>query len=183
MIQQALQSEGLWGAVNQEKSQFLQVEYPYIYLVLDDASKYEQVLETMRIFKLNSAKDLEYVVRSTWEIVAVAYRGQYHDAAGNMYMSSDIGVTLRSHSRVHAVTALVTDTASRDLQEISGAAENDYEMHKRDMVNVVRQYIEILLSGGGRDNSWDPLWQQNNLEISADGVHWIQSQVARREKE
>ncbi|MGB9119394.1 MAG: hypothetical protein WCE73_02135 [Candidatus Angelobacter sp.] len=180
LIQQALQSEGLWDSVNQEKSQFLQVEYPYTHLVLDDASKYEQTLETMRILKLNASKDLEYVVRSVWEIVAVDYRGPYYDAAGNLYMSSDVGVTLRSQSRVHQLRVAVSDTASRALQEISGAAENDYERHKQDMVDTVRQYIEILLSGEGRDNSWDPLWQQSDLQINADGINWIRSQVARR---
>jgi hypothetical protein len=72
--------------------------------------------------------------------------------------------------------------ASRTLQEISGAAENDYERHKKDMVNAVRQYIEILLSGEGRDNSWDPLWQQSDLQINADGIKWIRSQVARQEE-
>jgi hypothetical protein len=38
--------------------------------------------------------------------------------------------------------------------------------------------VEILLSGGGRDNSWDPLWQQGDLEINADGISWIRSQIA-----
>ena len=181
IIQQAFEGESLWGSVNQERSQFLQVGHPYTHLVLNDASKYEQVIETMQVLKLNSSKDLEYVVRSQWEIVSVEYRGQYHDAAGKMYMSSDIGVTLRSRSRVHKLRARVTDMASRALQEISGAAESDYERHKQDMVNAVRQYVEILLAGAGRDNAWDPLWQQNDLEISADTVRWIRSQVARRE--
>jgi hypothetical protein len=181
-IQHALQSEGLWDSVNQARSQFLQVGHPYTHLVLDDASKFEQVIETMRILKLNTSKDLEYVVRSLWEVVSVEYRGQYHDAAGNMYMSSDIGVALRSRSRVLKLRIRVTDMASRALQEISGAAENDYEMHKQEMANAVRQYVEILLAGAGRANAWDPLWQQNDLEISADTVHWIRSQVGRREE-
>lgn len=183
LIQQALQSEGLWDSVNQERSQFLNVGHPYTHLILNDASKYEQVIEAMRVFKLNSAKDLEYVIRSAWEIVAVEYRGPYHDAVGNLYMSSDIGVTLRSQSRIQTLRVAVSDMASRALQEISGAAENDYERHKQDMVNAVQQYVEILLSGGGRDNSWDPLWQKRDLEISADGVHWIRSQVVRREEQ
>jgi hypothetical protein len=82
LIQEALQSEGLWDSVNQERSQFLEVGHPYTHLILNDASKYEQVIEAMRVFKLNSAKDLEYVIRSAWEIVAVEYRGPYYDAAG-----------------------------------------------------------------------------------------------------
>jgi hypothetical protein len=65
--------------------------------------------------------------------------------------------------------------ASHRLQELSGAAENDYERHKREMEDVVRQYITILLSGEGRDNSWDPLWNPSDLTINVDGVNWIHS--------
>lgn len=179
VIQQALQNEGLWDCVDETKSQFLNVGHPYTHLVLDDASKYEQVLETMRLFKLNTAKDLEYVIRSTWEIVDVTYRGPYYDSQGNLYASSDIGVTLRSKSRIRKLRVAVTWMASRVLQEVTGAADNDYEKHKRDMVDAVRQYIQILLSGSGRDSSWDPLWQRDDLQINANGIEWLKSQAAR----
>jgi hypothetical protein len=179
LIQQALQNEGLWNCVDQNESQFLDVGYPYTHLVLNDASKYEQVLETMRQLKLTNAKDLEYVIRSKWEIVEVVYRGSYYDAKGTLYASSDIGVTLRSKSRIHQLRVAVTDMASRALQEITGAAENDYEKHKQDMVDAVRQYIQILLSGEGRDNSWDPLWPQSDLQIDANGISWLKLQMAR----
>jgi hypothetical protein len=69
--------------------------------------------------------------------------------------------------------------ASRALQEITGAAENDYEKHKQDMVDAVRQYIQIFLSGGGRDNSWGPLWQRSDLQINANGISWLKLQMAR----
>jgi hypothetical protein len=46
------------------------------------------------------------------------------------------------------------------------------------MVDAVRQFIEILLSGEGRDNSWDPLWRHGDLLINADCVSWIRSQIA-----
>lgn len=179
MIEQALRTDGLWDFVNQAKSQFLDVGYPYTHLVLDDASKYEHVLETMRLFKLNTAKNLEYLVRSRWEIVNVNYQGPYYDAAGNLYTSSDVGVTLRSESRVHGLRVAVSYMASRALQEITGAAENDYEKHKQDMVDAVRKFIQILLSGGGRDNSWDPLWQRDDLQINANGIGWLKYQAAR----
>jgi hypothetical protein len=179
LIQQELQHEGLWESVNQEKSQFLQVGHAYTHLVLNDASKYEQLLEAMRIFKLSRANDLEYVVRSVWEITAVEYRGSYY-AAGKLYASSDITITLKSGARIQQLRAAVSNFGSDVLQTLSGTAENNYEKNKQDMVDVVRQYIEILLSGGGRDNSWDPLWQKSDFQINADGIRWIRSQVARR---
>jgi hypothetical protein len=180
LIQQALRDGNLWDAVNQNESQFLDVEYPYSHLVLDDASKYEQVLEALRLLKLSSARDLEYVVRSKWEIVEVAYHGPYYDAAGNLYTSSDIGVIFRSKSRIQRLRVAVSYMASRALQEITGAAENDYEKHKQDMVDAVRQFIGILLSGKGQDNSWDPLWQRDDLQINTNEIHWLKSQVMRR---
>lgn len=172
-LQQALQAAGLWDAMNEAESQFIDVGHPYAHLVLDDASKYEQVLEAMWLFKIDKEKDLEYIVRSKWEIMDVTFRGPYYDAQGNLYTSSDIGVSLRSKSRVHALRVAVTHMASRALQEMSGAAENDYEKHTSDMVNAVRKYIQILLSGKGRDNSWDPLWQRSDLQINADGISWL----------
>ena len=178
-IQQALQAAGLWDAVNEAESQFLDVGHPYAHLVLDDASKYEQLQETMRLFKVNDEKDLEYIIRSKWEIADVTFRGPYYDTQGNLYASSDIGVTLRSKSRVHGLRVAVSHMASRALQEMTGAAENDYEKHKQDMVDAVRQFIQILLSGKGRDNSWDPLWQRTDLQLNADGISWLKSQMAR----
>ncbi|MGC2744289.1 MAG: hypothetical protein WA672_13945, partial [Candidatus Angelobacter sp.] len=62
---------------------------------------------------------------------------------------------------------------------ITGAAENDYEKHKQDMVDAVRQFIKILLSGKGRDNSWDPLWQRDDLKINTNEIHWLKSQMMR----
>jgi hypothetical protein len=47
------------------------------------------------------------------------------------------------------------------------------------MVDAVRQFIQILLSGKGRDNSWDPLWQRTDLQLNADGISWLKSQMAR----
>jgi hypothetical protein len=178
-IQRALQAASLWDVVNEAESQFLDVGHPYTHLVLNDASKYEPVLETMRQFKLKGENDLEYIVRSNWEIVDVTFRGPYYDARGNLYSSSDIGVTLKSKSRVHRLRVAVSYMASRALQEITGAAENDYEKHKQDMVDAVRQFVEILLSGKGRDNSWDPLWQTSDLQINVDGISWLKFQIAR----
>jgi hypothetical protein len=133
----------------------------------------------MRLFKLNSVRDLEYVIRSRWEIVDASYQGPYYDAEGNLYTSSAIAVTLRSKSRIHRLRVAVSYMASRALQEITGAAENDYEKHKQDMVDAVRQFIQALLSGEGRDNSWDPLWEQSDLQINANGMSWLKSQVVK----
>ncbi|MGC2744314.1 MAG: hypothetical protein WA672_14075, partial [Candidatus Angelobacter sp.] len=108
VIQLALQEAGLWEAVNQAESQFLDVGHVYTHLVLDDASKYEQAIEALRQLKLSSASDLEYIVRSKWEIVEVSYHGPYYDAAGNLYTSSDIGVTLASKSRIHTLRVAVS---------------------------------------------------------------------------
>lgn len=179
LIRQALQREDLWKHVDQAQSQFLNVSHPYTHLVLLDASVYERVLEVLRLAKLGDAKDLEYVVRSTWEITAVEYQGPYFDAAGNLYTQSVIGVALKSGSRIQRIRVAVTYMASRALQEWTGASENDYERHRRDMETGARQFVEMLLSGKGRDDSWDPLWQQGDLEISADGISWIRSQIAR----
>lgn len=179
LIRRALQREDLWKHVDQAQSQFLNVGHPYTHLVLLDASVYERVREVVRIAKLGDAKDLEYVVRSTWEITAVEYQGPYYDAEGNLYTASAISVALKSGSRIQRIRVAVTYMASGALQEWTGAAENDYERHRRDMENAARQFVEMLLSGKGRDDSWDPLWQQGDLKIDADGISWIRSQIAR----
>lgn len=180
MFEQALQKEHLWASVDQRESQFLDAGHPYAHLVLSDASAYEQVLETVKALKNSSIRDLECIVRSKWQIVSVEYQGAYYDAAGNLHTSSAVGVTLRSGSRVHALRVAVTYMASDALQEITGAEDKDYERHKRDMVDAVRKFIEILLSEKGRDNSWDPLWPQGDLELNADGIRWLHSQTVRR---
>jgi hypothetical protein len=180
-IQQALQNDGVWDIIDGSQSQFFEVGHPYTHLVLTDAALYEKVLESMRALKRNSAKNLGYIVRSRWDIVAVEYKGPYYDSTGNLRTASEINVTLKSGARIQRVRVAVTYMASRALQEWTGAAENDYDRHKQEMAYAARKYVEILLSGRGRDNSWDPLWQQEVLEISADVISWIRSQVGQRD--
>jgi hypothetical protein len=43
--------------------------------------------------------------------------------------------------------------------------------------NAVPKFIQILLSGKDRDNSWDPLWQRSDLQINADGISYLKSQI------
>jgi hypothetical protein len=180
LLRQALLKDQLWDTVDQTESQFLEVGHPYAHLVLNDASAYERVLEVVKALAGSNAKDLEWVVRSKWEMVSVEFNGPYYDSAGNLYTSSDIGVKLKSGPRTHRLRVAVSYMASQALQEITGAEDKDYERHKRDMTDAVTKYIEILLSGKGRDNSWDPLWLQGDLELNADGIRWLHSQIARR---
>jgi hypothetical protein len=178
LIRLELENDGLWNYVDETKSEFLDVGHPYTHLVLNDASKYEQVLERVRLFKLNDARDLECEIHSKWELVDVVYnKGPYYDACGNFY-AANIGVTLRSESRISQLSVVVTPGASCALQEITGAAENDYEKHKQDMVDAVQQYIRIRLSGAGRD-LWNPLLQENDIKINTGVISWLKSQMAR----
>jgi len=124
-IQQALQNDGVWDIIDGSQSQFFEVGHPYTHLVLTDAALYEKVLESMRALKRNSAKNLGYIVRSRWDIVAVEYKGPYYDSTGNLRTASEINVTLKSGARIQRVRVAVTYMASRALQEWTGAAEND----------------------------------------------------------
>lgn len=183
VLEQALVKDRLWDSVDQTESQFLDVGHPYAHVVLNDASFYERTLESIKALKADCAKGLECIVRCKWQIASVEYQGAYYDAAGNLCTSSAVRVTLNSGSRTHRLRVAVTYMASCALQEITGAEETDHERHKREMVDAVSKFIEILLSGKGRDNSWDPLWQQGDLEINADGIHWLHSQILRRSEQ
>ena len=74
MLEQALQKEHLWASVDQTESQFIDVGHPYAHLVLNDASAYEQVLETVKALKDSGASYLECLIRSKWQINSVEYQ-------------------------------------------------------------------------------------------------------------
>jgi hypothetical protein len=38
-----------------------------------------------------------------------------------------------------------------------------------------KNFIKIVLSGKGRNNSWDPLWQGDDLQINANEIRWLKS--------
>jgi hypothetical protein len=178
MTRKALEGDGLWHVIDEPECQFLCVDHPYTHLVLTDASKYERVLESMTTLKRNSATSLEFIVRSKWKIIADDFKGPYYDSHGHLHSASLIVVTLQSGSRVHEVSVAVTYMASLALQQWTGAVQGDHARHREDLVRVARTLVETLLRGKGRDNSWDPLWRRDLLELDSNGISWIKSQVA-----
>src|SRR6266700_4239023 len=159
VIETALAKGSLWSSVNQSKSQFLHMGYLFTHLVLTDASKYESAVKVMQDLKRElqlSEKELRFLVRSTWEITDAEYLGPYYDKNLNLTAASAIVVRLKSGNRIHSIRVAVTEFASRALQMHTGTAEGDYAGHQRDMTEAAKNFITLLLAGGGTSNAWDP---------------------------
>ena len=178
-----LSSINVWSVVDQSESQFLITDHLFTHLVLMDASKFEAVQQAMEQLRaeLKSATgaDLEYLVRSQWNIVNVEYRGMYY-RDGNPTAASAVAVILKSGNRTHTLMVAVNHSAIEELQRHSTIAENDHAARREEIRGVVKRFVELLLAGRGTAEAWDPLWQKEDLLITYDTLFWIRTRPARK---
>jgi len=157
LIRDALTTAGLWGSVDQYKSQFL--EFPdgfFAEIVLNEGSKLvdaegvvRQVEESLR----KQGTELDAIVRATWTVKEIGNPAAARGASGGIRAAWAVPATLVSGNLERQVEVDVLYSVVLDLkQKLAGKVLDETSAVKE----VVREYLEMELSRGG-ESYWDPI--------------------------
>jgi hypothetical protein len=176
LIREDLMSAGLWGVVDQHKSQFL--EFPdglFAEIVLNDGSKLADAESVARAAEVDlrlQRIELHVIVRANWTVrdvegprPAIVVPGGIRSAwaftatlfSGGITCSVEVDATL---SAIEAIKRNVREKSAGLVDE--GAAIKE----------TVKEFLRLRLSFGG-ESYWDPL-RERQLDLNEDALsYWL----------
>jgi hypothetical protein len=184
LILDRLRQAGVVNLLDRDFSQFLWVGAEFFAeIVLTDASKQtdaERVLKEVATELKREETTLDFVVRSTWQVIDVQYLDVARTAEGGLRTALDFRAKLRSGARQIEVRVDVTIAALDVLRQKLG--KDDMIMHigwspekgdveETNIAAAVKAYLEQLLSQGGT-SYWDPLLDKH-LDLHESAMSYV----------
>jgi hypothetical protein len=167
LIREALVAAGLWQAVDQYKSQFL--EFPdgfFAEIVLTDGSKLVDVGSVVRQIEEDQRKqgtELDVIVRSIWTVKEIG-----DPPYGNQIGRWQVPVMLTSGTETRKINVDVLQEVVLDIKNrIAGKGLAETSAIKE----VVREFVEMELALGG-ESYWDPV-QDPRREINGNALSYL----------
>lgn len=184
LIFERLRQAGIADIVDRDLSQFLWVGSEFFAeIVLTDASRQsdaEHVLREVAAELERGGTALDFVVRSTWQVVSVHYAGVARTAEGGLRNSLDFRAKLISGAKQIEVRVDIPMTSLDLLRQKLGKdaliMQTDWSPDKGDVEEVslgeaVRAYLETLVSQGGT-SYWDPVLDKH-IDLNESAMSYV----------
>jgi len=163
-----LEQAGLVAAMNEEKSQFLDLPDGFFAeIVLNDGSKLagaERVVRTVREQLEEKGVRVDSIVRAVWRVKEISFVGAAQGVSGGLKAALEFGAVLESGSRQCRVSIELTLAALNKLREKLALPEKvgfpgwakDGDVDEHVLRKVVAEFLDFQLSSGG-ESYWDPI--------------------------
>jgi hypothetical protein len=183
ILRDRLLAAGLVTAVNEEKSQFLDLSDGFFAeIVLNDGSKLavtEQIVRNVKEELKEKGVRLDSTVRAIWSVKNIQFIGPARGVSGGVKAALEFESTLESGGRECSVSVEVTLAALNKLREKfalsdrvgSPAWVREGDVHEQTLRKLVEEYLEFQLSSGGT-RYWDPI-RFPKLELKEAAVSYL----------
>jgi hypothetical protein len=163
-----LQQAGILAALNEEKSQFLDLSDSFFAeIVLNDGSKLagaERIVRTVKEQLGEKGVRLDSIVRAVWQVKGVDFVGPARAVSGGLKAALEFEAVLESGARQCKATIELTLAALNKLREKLALPErvgfpgwaSDGDVDAATLKKVVAEYLDFQLASGG-ESYWDPL--------------------------
>jgi hypothetical protein len=168
VVRNKLGSVGLSAALNEEKSQFLDVSGGFFAeVVLDDASRLpaaEQIVRSVQEELKAKGVEIDVIVRAVWKVKTINFIGPARSVSGGLKAALEFEAVLESGSRTCTVNVEVTLAALNKLREKLALSDKvgfpgwakDGDVDEETLGKVVKEFLDFQLSSGGT-SYWDPI--------------------------
>jgi len=169
VIRDKLEQAGLSAALNEEKSQFLDLsDGLFAEIVLNDGSKLagaERVVRSVKEQLEESGVQVESImVRAVWRVRGIEFIGEARSVSGGLKAALEFEAILESGSRECRVSVELTLAALNRLREKLALQDKvgfpgwskDGDVDEDTLGKVVAEFLDFKLSTGGA-GYWDPL--------------------------
>jgi hypothetical protein len=168
ILRDRLMAAGLGTAMNEEKSQFLDLSDAFFAeIVLNDGSKLaltEQIVRNVKEELKEKGVQLDSVVRAVWSVKDIQFIGPARGVSGGLRAALEFEAVLESGSRDRTVSVEVTLAALNKLREKFGLSERvgspswvrEGDVHEQTLKKLVGEFLDFQLSSGGT-SYWDPI--------------------------
>ena len=168
VVRNRLESVGLGAALNEEKSQFLDISDGFFAeVVFDDASRLpmaEQIVRGVQEEWKAKGVEIDVKVRAVWKVKTIRFIGPARSVSGGLKAALELDAILESGTRTCTVTVEVALDALNDLREKLALSEKvgfpgwarDGDVDEETLKKVVAEFLAFQLSVGGL-SSWDPI--------------------------
>lgn len=168
ILRDRLLAAGLGTALNEEKSQFLDLSDGFFAeIVLNDGSKLavtDQIVRDVKEQLNERGVELESVVRAVWSVKNIRFIGPARGVSGGLKAALEFEAVLESGGRDCSVSVEVTLAALNKVREKFALSErvgspawvSEGDVHEETLKKLVREFLDFQLSSGGTSH-WDPI--------------------------
>jgi hypothetical protein len=178
-----LEQAGLVAALNEEKSQFLDLPDGFFAeIVLNDGSKLpgaERIVRSVKEQLEERGVRVDSIVRAVWRVKEIGYIGHARGVSGGLKAALEFEAILESGSRQCRVSIELTLAALNRLREKLALAEkvgfpgwdSNGDVDEDTLRKVVAEFLDFQLSNGGA-SYWDPI-RFPKLELKEAAVSYL----------
>jgi len=163
-----LQQAGILVALNEEKSQFLDLSDSFFAeIVLNDGSKLagaERIVRTLKEQLGEKGVRVDSIVRAVWQVRGIDFVGPARAVSGGLKAALEFEAVLESGARQCRATIELTLAGLNTLREKLALSERvgfpgwarDGDVDEATLKKVVAEYLDFQLASGG-ESYWDPI--------------------------